>query len=310
MLQAVRAQTSGTLSTYAQGLRVVSERKPVALANAFECDVVARSGANYRLFVDAPFGEAPRGGWPVVYCTDANENFGIVAEIVKRLSRQKNNALVIGIGYVGEKREDYLKQRSFDLTFPASQEWIDERLTILKGHRFGGADQFLDFLTRELRPWVAENYQIDNRKQILLGHSFGGLFILYTALTQPEAFSSYIAISPSLWWADGSAKQLEEAGFERIADLPVPPELFVAVGELEQGGLKHIVSDRPNVLNESPMIDLSREFVTRLSKRNPQIAAKFVVVAGAHHGSVFIPAVAQGLGEALQQDPGGGEAGQ
>ncbi len=308
MHQAVHAQTSGTQSTYAQGLSVGTERKPVVLANAFQCDVVARSGANYRLFVDAPSGEAPPGGWPVVYCTDANENFGIVAGIVKRLSRQQNNAIVIGIGYVGEKREGYLKQRSFDLTFPASQEWIDERLAILKGHRFGGADQFLDFLIRELRPWVAENYEIDNRKQILLGHSFGGLFTLYTALTQPDAFSSYIAISPSLWWADGPATQLEEAGFERIADLQIQPRLFVAVGELEQGGLKHVVSDRPNVLNESPMIDLSRDFVSRLSKRNPQIAAKFVVVAGAHHGSVFIPAVAQGLGEALQKDPAGGQA--
>ena len=293
----------------AHGLKGDGQRLPVVLANAFQFDVVAASGANYRLFVDAPSGEAPQDGWPVVYCTDANENFGIVTQIVRRLSREQNNAIVVGIGYVGETRQDYLTQRSFDLTFPASQQWVDERLAILKDHKFGGADQFLDFLVNDLRPWVSSNYPIDNRKQILLGHSFGGLFTLYAAMTKPEAFSGYIAISPSLWWADGGFKQQEEVGFQRIAAQNPLPRFFVAVGEFEQGRLKHVVDNRPIVLNESPMIDLSRDFVARLSERNPGIAARFFVVGGAHHGSVFIPALAQGLTEILQQNSAGGRAG-
>ena len=38
---------------------------------------------------------------------------------------------------------------------------------------------------------------------LLIGHSFGGLFAIHALIERPDSFDAYIAISPSLWWADG-----------------------------------------------------------------------------------------------------------
>lgn len=58
-----------------------------------------------------------------------------------------------------------------------------------------GADQFLDFITRELKPFIEKDYVV--RKRILFGHSFGGSFTIYAIINQPDAFDEYIASSPT-----------------------------------------------------------------------------------------------------------------
>lgn len=58
-----------------------------------------------------------------------------------------------------------------------------------------GADQFLDFITRELSPFIEKDYMI--KKRILFGHSFGGSFTIYAMINRPEGFNEYIASSPT-----------------------------------------------------------------------------------------------------------------
>lgn len=63
----------------------------------------------------------------------------------------------------------------------------------------GGADRFKRFLEEELIPNVDRRYRTGPHR-ILCGWSFGGLFTVHTYLSQPGLFSSYLAVSPSLWW--------------------------------------------------------------------------------------------------------------
>ena len=63
----------------------------------------------------------------------------------------------------------------------------------------GGAPEFLQFLEKELIPYVEANYRT-HPYRILEGHSFGGLFSTYTLMEKPEIFDAFIIQAPALWW--------------------------------------------------------------------------------------------------------------
>lgn len=63
----------------------------------------------------------------------------------------------------------------------------------------GGGPKLLSFLKNELIPYINSHYP-SSGTNILWGHSLGGLFVLYSMLTEPQLFESYIAADPSLWW--------------------------------------------------------------------------------------------------------------
>jgi predicted alpha/beta superfamily hydrolase len=64
---------------------------------------------------------------------------------------------------------------------------------------FGGADQFLSFLEKELVPYISKKYPTSG-SNALYGHSFGGLFVMYAMVMKPEIFDIYLAADPSFWW--------------------------------------------------------------------------------------------------------------
>jgi predicted alpha/beta superfamily hydrolase len=65
----------------------------------------------------------------------------------------------------------------------------------------GGADKFLGYIKDELIPYINQHYP-SNGENTIWGHSLGGMFVLYALLKTPDAFKSYIAVDPSLWWDD------------------------------------------------------------------------------------------------------------
>jgi predicted alpha/beta superfamily hydrolase len=67
--------------------------------------------------------------------------------------------------------------------------------------RNGEADKFLEFLEKELVPYIEKKYPVTNYRTFI-GHSYGGLFTLYTLINQPDLFVNYLAIDPSLDWDD------------------------------------------------------------------------------------------------------------
>lgn len=65
----------------------------------------------------------------------------------------------------------------------------------------GKADAFLDYIEKELIPFIDSNYHTSEFR-ILEGHSLGGLLSLYTVQARPELFTAHYAFSPSLHWGD------------------------------------------------------------------------------------------------------------
>lgn len=90
-------------------------------------------------------------------------------------------------------------------------------LEMKNNERAGGADLFLDFLKKEVIPYIDENYST-NGVNSLYGHSYGGLFSMYTLLSEPDLFDNYYCTDPPLGWESGYLKKV--AG-ELFAKVPV-----------------------------------------------------------------------------------------
>ncbi|MBU0692033.1 tetratricopeptide repeat protein [bacterium] len=98
----------------------------------------------------------------------------------------------------------------------------------------GGADLFHDYLKTELIPFIDEHYRTQPYR-ILSGWSLGGLFTVHTLMTDPNLFSAYIAVSPSMWW--NSQEPVKEARTLWQKDSNLDRPLIITQGSLEGGDI-------------------------------------------------------------------------
>lgn len=94
-----------------------------------------------------------------------------------------------------------------------------------------GGDAFLDFIVKELSPWLEANYRAAPLR-ILFGHSRGGLINIHALLTRPEAFRAHIAASPYFGWS--RERMITRAGAE-LARVPGRHYFYMSAGDDEPG---------------------------------------------------------------------------
>jgi uncharacterized protein len=276
--------------------------RPVTMPRADRRVVVsAITGRTYRVDVAWPSGEPPASGWPIIYMNDANAQFGMMVETVRLLSWRgeggMSQAVVVGVGYDTDQVLDG-KARSFDLT-PGSS-------TTGNPAEYGGADKYLRFLVEELRPAIEQRFKIDRNHQALFGHSFGGLFALHALMTQPAAFDTYIAASPSGWYGDGLLlrEEGELGGAFAAAVKKRAPRLLVTVGAYEQEPSPGWAAGTPNPTERIEgqrvrrQVERAREIAERLGKRG--VDAEFHLFAEEDHGSVVPAAISRAVRFALR----------
>lgn len=132
--------------------------------------------------------------YPVIYLLDgsADEDFIHVVGLVQYNTfpwiDRIPQSIVVGIANINRKR---------DLTSPATVEILKQQMPSQ-----GGSEKFIAFLEKELQPFIEKNYKTTNSKMII-GQSLGGLLATEILFKNPELFSKYVIISPSLWWNDG-----------------------------------------------------------------------------------------------------------
>lgn len=133
------------------------------------------------------------GECPVIYLLDgsANEDFIHICGLVQFFNLQMGmpDVIVVGIANIDRKR---------DFTFPSELPELKEKYPTT-----GHSAPFIDFLQKELKPFIEKKYS-NNPQSILIGQSLGGLLASEIILKRPGLFSRYIIISPSLWWDDES----------------------------------------------------------------------------------------------------------
>ncbi|WP_033727671.1 alpha/beta hydrolase [Pseudomonas cremoricolorata] len=168
---------------------------------------------HYRLWIGRPERPAPAAGYPVLWMLDGNAALSALdAQQLQQLAAGQA-PLLVAVGYQSAQRIER-RARTFDYTpaLPGQAQQIDP----LSGEPSGGIDAFLDLLTQRMRPAVAARAPIDAQRQTLWGHSYGGLAVLHTLFTRPQAFTDYIAASPSLWWHDGAIAAQAQGLHQRL----------------------------------------------------------------------------------------------
>lgn len=253
----------------------------------------AQIGETFQIDVALPPATPPPEGWPVVYLMDGNTIFGTATELIRLLTptAELPPMLLVGVGYqlAGplRQRRDLGRLRTRDLSPSVDHDYLDQIIAGTPGadpradiKRAAGAEDFLDFLIQDLRPFIADRYPTNPSDQTLFGNSLGGLLSLHTLLTRPGAFQRHIASSPAIWWDDKSALKLEAS---IPTTTPLSAKLFLSVGGLE--------TNKPY-----DMVINHAELTARLSARkDDSLVLMSHVFENETHGSVIPAAISRGL---------------
>jgi predicted alpha/beta superfamily hydrolase len=181
----------------------------------------------YKIFVALPHGYAdPHKTYPVLYVLDANLAFGTFAETTRLLQYGKElpETIIVGIGYPVNDLRETLGPRARDFTPTADPEAAVSDAT-------GGAGDFLQFIRKELIPFIQSDYRVDPKDRALAGVSLSGLFALYTLFHHPDTFGRYVIGSPTIEWDDAVTFTFESDFAARNADLSA--KVFMSAGALE-----------------------------------------------------------------------------
>lgn len=160
-----------------------------------------------------------RKAYPVIYLLDGSVNEDIihVSGLVQFFNSMyaMPETIVVGIANIDRKR---------DFTYHTDLKDLQQDYPTT-----GHSDKFIDFLEKELLPYIGNQYKTTDR--YLFGQSLGGLLATEILLKKPEMFNNYFIISPSLWWDDESL--LKEAPGLLSKSSDTKKFIYISVGKDE-----------------------------------------------------------------------------
>jgi len=238
------------------------------------------------------------GPVPVVVLLDGDFLFLTATEVVRTLQ-------LVGMGefpavaVVGVMRDEpdplvYITTRMRDFT---PYEWAltgpFEPDNAMAWMGTGGGPALLDVLERGVLPQVGEHLAavgLSAGDVAIGGWSLSGLFACWAWLERPDLFAHLLAITPSLWWAEG--RMLEQP----IAERPSNHRAFVCAGELEEGDVSLVFPQRfahAEQRQVAAMVRNAERFGRALAAAGVTTAQ--VTFTGEHHITVQTAALSRGL---------------
>ena len=272
----------------------VYELKSEIINETFEILVKQPDPAIVSLFGDKPL--------PVVYGTDANLSAGSYVNTIDGLflGGEIPPVIFIGIRYKLGDEPDFMqfvanRTREFTPTEDAEMQQIMEQMTLRKV-KGGGAEDFLKFLTTELRDWVSERFNVSD-DTTYIGDSMGGLFGLYTLFHQPKAFKRYVIGSPWQEWDHPKTFEYEENYAENHEDME-------AIVYMASGAEEHIIGPYLGKINpvmveifsEAKTAEYTLQMIDKLKGRNyPNLKLKGLILEEETHFTITGALFARGL---------------
>ncbi len=168
--------------------------------------------------------------YPVVYILDGGleEDFfhltGIIRFNTQPWIARFPKSIVVGIENTNRRR---------DFTFAVANTDFIEKEGFQKSSfpQYGGSAQYINFLEKELQPYMTKNYAVNQQKTVI-GESLAGLFSTEILLKKPDLFTNYIIISPSLWWGEESL--LKQANELLNKNLKKPVNVYIGLPNKEE----------------------------------------------------------------------------
>jgi predicted alpha/beta superfamily hydrolase len=217
------------------------------------------ASSDYEIDIHLPDGyDATKGNYPVLYVVDGANDFSPAQEYLGLVMAEYHipEPIVVAIGDGGR------------IGTPTNRRMQDFTPTaVANAPKSGGAPLFLQFIEKELLPFVDKSYKTNPANRTLYGYSLGGLFASYVLFQKPELFRNILMGAPALAYDGGKMFELEKAYAATHKDLPV--HLFMEVGELE---------DAQN------MIEPSKRMVQQLKDRHyPNLDIHAIILPKATH---------------------------
>ena len=185
--------------------------------------------------------------YPVIYILDGsmNEDFLHLVGLQQFFNMQFKmpDFIIVGIANVDRKR---------DFTFHTDLKDLQKDYPTT-----GHSDKFIEFVEKELQPFINKNYKTDKTKYVI-GQSLGGLLATEILLNKPELFTHYFIISPSLWWDDESL--LNKANSLLAAQKDDERFVYVSVGKNEHKTMVKDADGLYQVLKNSGKKNLKLEY--------------------------------------------------
>jgi len=150
--------------------------------------------------------------YPILILLDGTTLFKTTSGIVNFMSSDRNRnyfmpeTIIVAI-------ENVDRERDFTVT----------KLKTKRPNRMGGGRNFLNFIEKELIPFIDKNYRTAPSRT-LVGHSLGGLLTLNSYMDKNSIFNAYISIDPSIWWNEAIMKNKINA----IFPLSLNKKLYIA----------------------------------------------------------------------------------
>jgi predicted alpha/beta superfamily hydrolase len=320
----------------APGLDLRSLPAEVSIPNTRRIDFVSKvNGHSYEIDVALPFEPAPAKGYRVIYVLDGYAYFDSVTEAV-RANGNGSGTVVVGIGYPDTPQfisgvvarhgpppammasdPPYISalsiERQWDLSLPASDAALAGQsvpgLMTPRSADVGGMDDFLKVIETEVKPRVEALTRIDTSDQTLFGHSLGGLAVVHALFTEPQAFRTFVAASPSIWWNHNAVLKDEAAFSARVKAGEIHPRVLITVGGQEQDVPElppAMAALKPKIealVAQARMVDNARDLTARLQGLDgtpPYKVADAAVFPQQQHGISPWPAIGRAVTFALQ----------
>ncbi|MRT16569.1 hypothetical protein F3C99_06325 [Vitellibacter sp. q18] len=171
--------------------------------------------------------------YPVLYILDGDYNFQYVAgflELQGAISEIIPEMILVAIS--GKGTQEYRKNCKPHI------EGVEDS---------GNAEEVANFIAQELILYVNKNYKAADYK-ILGGHSVGGIFVINTAITHPDLFDNYIAISPALWWAKNAMEDVMKKTWGQTKSTTA--NVYVSLANEEGMGVTEFLKKVPENIRE------------------------------------------------------------
>lgn len=263
-----------TEPTNAQSVEPVSFARPNVVSFHLHSQILGQPML-VEIMLPLSYGSDSERTYPVMYITDGLVTFPLlgVSNLLQGISYDPAIPEVITVGVDFIEIDSVRDFKRLDYYTPVQDE--DEEFGLVGGK----ADQYIDFLNYELKPFIQAAFAVDTDREIFGGHSMGGLLSLYMLFTQPDSFDAYIAASPSIYWGNEVIFNYERDYF--LSHPVTPTALFMSVGRAEDPW------------------GVALDYVGRMAKKirrrpYPAMAFKMKRFAGENHTSVIAPAFAKG----------------
>ncbi|VVE14143.1 Ferri-bacillibactin esterase BesA [Pandoraea horticolens] len=271
----------------------MTQVEAVTVPDSRRIDFVSKvNGNQYSVSVALPWVPPSEAGYRVLYVLDGYVYFASAADAIRATGL---DVVVVGIGYpeapkyvngllethglfqgvtgTAAKIHAYMVQRIFDLSLPMRPDQL-EKYAIpglpLKADQIGGLDDFLAMIESDVKPRIADIAPIDLKNQALFGHSLGGLAAVHALFTNPNAYRTFIAASPALWWGDHAVMVNEPAFSAAVNAGTTSPRVLITMGA-DEDCLKtippSITLTREELearIREMRMVENARDLCTKL----------------------------------------------